>query len=662
MPTSLTPVSKSAVPPALLRLPAVGTALVSLERRLSSPGTMPIAETLVTLFFEKVIDEQVAERVALSGQKRPYLLSLTNTLYVKRLAGAIGRAAKEADARAVPRGRTTSLDARLAALYLPDATLEDFQSAARFTALLARSRADLTWRGGVQRSPVTVRERTLVGAILLSALQAVAFDVVEVDYTMQSASDVPNRVEDAVSSLLELLDPMGRAIGASAGLVPLPLARARLQWALARAEGRVWLPLRAIPTAPLADADLADHYVGRSDDDARRLGHQIRRADGAILVSGYRGVGKSTFVNRVMYHTLHDQASGEANGKIVVPVTINLAKVAGVSNVLRLTLRGLRAALLDNAGTPLRIPGDERQRPLPIRAAERDQLEWAYVRSTWKVAFTRARSDEKSWELGTSVGFDPGKLAHWELGKLFSASAQRSRTEKVNRELALLDYDENAAEEDLQDLIRRLAETRPLTPDGPPVGLKLVFIFDELDKMDQEKGVLPLIEGLKNLFLQQHAVFVLVTSKQLYYDLLKDRVREDSTLTSYFSSLVHVPLLDFAQVRRMLDDWIDSTICGGTVARSKQENHLLDQLARYLTYRSLGNPREVIRELRQMQQWGIANGSLVFDGRARGVAADRGVRGDPAVHRGRDSSDGDVGGEVEVQQRRRVGVRPSQRR
>ena len=610
MPTSLTTVSRSSVPSALLRLPAIGPALVSLERQFSAPESTPLGDTLVRVFLAELIDERAKELASLAGRSAADVRPLIHGPYLKRLIEEIDRAAHELDPRATERADGTALSARLDALHLRDATLDDFRSTERFSRLVARSRIDLSWRGGVARAPVSARERTLVGAILLRAVQAVALDVVELDYpTPSRASEVPAGVGQALSTLHERLAVGASQIGASAALIPLPLAQARIRWSIARAEDRVWLPLRAIPTAPLADSDLATHYAGRSDDDARRLGHQIRRADGAILVSGYRGVGKSTFVNRVIYHALHDQArTGESNGKIVVPVTINLAKVAGVNNVLRLTLRGLRSALLDTAGEPLIIPGDEHRRRLPIRPQEREQLEWAYVRSTWKVAFTRARSEEQSWDVGTSVGFDPGKLAGWELGKLFSAGARRSRSQKVNRELSLLDYDENAAEEDVQELIRRLAEPRALGVGGPSVGIKLVFIFDELDKMDQEKGVLPLIEGLKNLFLQQHCVFMLVTSKQLYYNLLKDRVKEDATLTSYFSSLVHIPLLHFAQVRALLDDWIDSSIGPAPLARTDRESRLLDQLARYLTYRSLGNPREIIRELREMQHWGSSNG------------------------------------------------------
>src|SRR5262249_28834457 len=144
-----------------------------------------------------------------------------------------------------------------------------------------------------------------------------------------------------------------------------------------------------------------------------------------------------------------------------------------------------------------------------------------------------------------------------ELGKFLETGIKKTKTEKINRELNPLDFDENAAEESLARLIRGLATRRPLFPDGPEVRIKLVFVFDELDKMDVDTGLKPMIEGLKNLFLQQYSVFMLVTSKKFYYDLLKDRAVEDAMMNSYFSSIVHVPLLSYEQARKMVEDWVD---------------------------------------------------------------------------------------------------------
>ena len=143
---------------------------------------------------------------------------------------------------------------------------------------------------------------------------------------------------------------------------------------------------------------------------------------------------------------------------------------------------------------------------------------------------------------------------------------------------------------------------------GKVARIKLVLIFDELDKMDFCSGVKPMLEGLKNLFLERNIVFLLVTSKQFYYKLLDARSVEDDPLSSYFSNIVHVPLLSFPQVRAMLDDWLDHRALGD-FPRLPHETEFLDDLACYLTYHTLGNPREIIRMLREKQEWESAAGT-----------------------------------------------------
>ncbi|HEY4304459.1 MAG TPA: hypothetical protein VGM82_08340 [Gemmatimonadaceae bacterium] len=352
--------TESPIPPstpsAFTGVPVVGRALASVERRLSTPDAQRLPDALADLFLTQVIDARTEDIAGLAEQKAADVRLLIYAPFLARLTEEIASRARSADQDLARNGRgnRTSIESRLAQLYLPHPTIADFASTRAFAALLARSRLDLTWRGGIKPSPFADDETQAVATILLCALQTIAFEVVEVHYTTPSRpQDVPFTVQQAVSKLLEAIDATARALNVGEPLISFALVQARSEWSLARAEGRVWLPLRAIPTAPLADANLAKHYVGRPDEGARRLGFQLRRADGAVLVSGYRGVGKSSFVNRVLYHAVLDQTTGESSGTTIVPVTINLAKASGVSNVLRLTLRGLRAALLNDEGEPM---------------------------------------------------------------------------------------------------------------------------------------------------------------------------------------------------------------------------------------------------------------------------------------------------------------------
>ena len=452
-------------------------------------------------------------------------------------------------------------------------------------------------------------EALVLSGIFLRAVQQVALEIIRAELPA-TGQEVRPTVPDIVRRILGRVEKLQRLLQTPVQLKSPAKAETELRVLVARARGVVCLPLRSIPTAPLSSKDLEQHYVGRPDEQASKLARQIRHADGTILVTGYRGVGKSSFVNRVIFHALAAQKDVPYDGWLIVPVTVNLAKVAGVQNILRLTLRSVRDALLEpESRTGRSIPGFD-STPLPLsKEKEIEPLEEAYIRATYKVTMSQASGSERRMDLGSSISIDPGKwfggkVVGVELGKFLEAGIKKTKTEKINRELSLLDFDENAAEESLGRLIRSLATPRPLRAEGPDVRIKLVFVFDELDKMDVATGLKPMIEGLKNLFLQQYSVFMLVTSKAFYYELLKDRAIEDAMMNSYFSAIVHVPLLSFAQARQMVNDWVDWNATEQLKPPPKAaESKLLDQLTRLLMYRSYGNPRDIIRELRLMQEW-----------------------------------------------------------
>ena len=194
-------------------------------------------------------------------------------------------------------------------------------------------------------------------------------------------------------------------------------AEVELRVHVARAAKRLYLPLRSIPTAPLDGEDLERHYVGRSDDEARRLARQIRHADGAILVHGLPR-RRQVLVRQPgpVPHAQAAQAEPAADGWVLVPVGVNLAKASGVEQILRLTLRAARAALLDpESATPRPIPGGRGGRLLPLHDAEITRLQEAYIRATLRVSLARSTVEEQKWEIGGKISVDPGTLIGLEL-------------------------------------------------------------------------------------------------------------------------------------------------------------------------------------------------------------------------------------------------------
>ncbi len=405
---------------------------------------------------------------------------------------------------------------------------------------------------------------------------------------------MPESLKEELLAILSEIDQIAKQFELSESLTPYAQLTQQLYRKFALADQYVWLPLVPLVTSPLSARDLV--LYARDPQPASRLANSIVRGDGVTLITGYRGVGKSTFVNAVLGdHVLQAEKlqSDPAPWKII-PIVVSVAKASGVENVLRLTIRQLYQVLFSKEYASF------------LRDDEKETLKWAYKRASFKVDFLQFDSFAASKKIQAAFGLEPAKALSnipgigllGEMLPSFKGEVNKEKQERTDHTISLLDYNEDRAEEDIVNLIHKLAEVRS-TPEGSR-RIKLAFVFDELDKMDELTGQLPIIKQLKNLFLTRNAVFFLVTSKDFYYLWLKDRKNEDSLLSSYFSSIIMVPIFTSEEteklVRNLLDLPSDSKL-------EQPEDTVVKQLAGYLTYRSTGLPREIIRELRLMQEW-----------------------------------------------------------
>src|SRR5262249_34426035 len=132
-------------------------------------------------------------------------------------------------------------------------------------------------------------------------------------------------------------------------VLELSVALRTLSREIARVEGYVWLPFMPPIVAPLSTKDDLSFYV-REEIDAKRLSYQILYGEGVFLITGYRGVGKTTMINHAlaMCSSLEQQ---DSQPWYIVPVVINLAKASGITSVLRLCIRKLYNNFLRDEAT-----------------------------------------------------------------------------------------------------------------------------------------------------------------------------------------------------------------------------------------------------------------------------------------------------------------------
>ena len=238
--------------------------------------------------------------------------------------------------------------------------------------LLKNIRPRATSMRDVLRPAPLLATPELSARLLLDAVQHAAVEMVFRDH---QGTAVPAATLTSLGALLTRAEQLAAALGTR--ITPRAWWEAKLQMEYARNLGQVHLPLRPITSGPLqfnrkefnrkafeetqfdgsqSNAESTTD-AGRGAEEAQRLAHQIRHADGVVLITGYRGVGKSTFVNHALFIATQRQDTKD-DGWLVVPVVMSIAKSTGVSSVLRLSLRTIRNALLgDAAGGQQPVPG-----------------------------------------------------------------------------------------------------------------------------------------------------------------------------------------------------------------------------------------------------------------------------------------------------------------
>jgi len=370
-------------------------------------------------------------------------------------------------------------------------------------------------------------------------------------------------------------------------------------------ENHIWLPMHPPLTAPLEGASIENVYA-RDENAARRLARQIVKSDGIILISGYRGVGKSTFLNAALSKHVPEAEENQLESvkTKVVRAQINVAKASNIENVLRLCIRELHRVKRDHP-------------EIPFTDEERLLIDMANLRTTFRVNVSQGEMLSHAKEIKTVFGFDPSVVFSKLLSPItlpffssvFNHTNTKSWQNKFDKSISLLDYDEDRAEEDLIRLVGQASKPREDKATGETVRLKLVFVFDELDKIPAPKQN-QIVSRLKNLFLTPNCVFVLVTSKDFYYLLEEEKKKEDSLLGSYFSAVVTVPLFSATETENLIRHLVAIPIPSeeqikkdSSLSRYQKIHDYLKILAKYLTYHSFGLPREIVRTLRENQQW-----------------------------------------------------------
>lgn len=308
------------------------------------------------------------------------------------------------------------------------------------------------------------------------------------------------------------------------------------------------------------------------------LKNRIRFSNGgAFLITGLRGVGKSTLVKRAIYELQLEET-------IYLPVYINLSKEFEYKELLFEIIRRLYETMND-----FNLLNR-------INSTISKQIILAYSRTS--IAISKSNSINNELELSD------------ENHHLLKSILLRNKlTLQAAEEVTFLAYSPNDIEHDLL----RISE---LIHGYETLDIKVIFIFDELDKLTPTKKGTRYFESilgnLKNILCSIDAISIFVGGLDLYQKWNDDTVKINSLYDSIFSWHQYVPciwdstesLFDLLLEKEFIYEKIPNKL--QFICKENYSNIIklpFESFLTYIKFKSKGIPRRIYAEFNNFIIW-----------------------------------------------------------
>jgi tRNA A-37 threonylcarbamoyl transferase component Bud32 len=322
----------------------------------------------------------------------------------------------------------------------------------------------------------------------------------------------------------------------------------------------------------------------------RSIKDRIRRSQsGACLVTGFRGVGKTTLVRRAIKELSRELPRDTA----MVSVWVTMARPMTTNELLFAIVRRVFEELGDQ-GLFARLPAD---------------VQDALMRSYTRTSFTVKETTRNDTERGVSVSVGGAQPV---VGTMPTLSAGDRRTRSRATEASFLTYSESDVEYDVLRIIQLLRDGSRARPrarrwwrrrTATTLRIRLVIVLDEIDKLTTAPDGISIIEKvvteLKNVLTTRGAHFVFVAGADLSDQVVYDSHRGNGVFESVFAWRLYVPCIWSAPDRLL--------------AALLPEHHRPTELAEYLRFKARGLPRRLLQEFNELVRWDSGRPMLAVD-------------------------------------------------
>ena len=321
---------------------------------------------------------------------------------------------------------------------------------------------------------------------------------------------------------------------------------------------------------------------------------------GTFLLTGFRGAGKTTVVQRALEELLQSAAKNE----LIIPIKINFARPIEHKQLLFEIIRRLFEALID-------------RRVLDKIDPEIAQaMTLSYARTSLSIKRSQSQSLEEMTT--TAWGGDGGKASGLSLVSLLGSllpklTLSRKKISSLASEASFLAYTDTDVEHDFLRIVsllkkgyqRKLGFWQKLQQffgagghRGETIVPKLVVVIDELDKLAQlENGLSALdyvLNGMKNILTTSGVCFIFIGGPDLHDQWLRDIRKGNSIYESTFAWQTYIPCTWNAA-----EKFIEHVKDESTTVNAERIPLFVD----YLNYKGRGIPRRLVQEFNSFVQW-----------------------------------------------------------
>jgi hypothetical protein len=147
------------------------------------------------------------------------------------------------------------------------------------------------------------------------------------------------------------------------------------------------------------------------------------------------------------------------------------------------------------------------------------------------------------------IGITPQSIVmSWQVKKTMTNQREAEKNASI---YYLYDYDISTLQSELEETIRVLTQNN----------WKVIFVIDELDKIEDETNVIEVIKSLKSLLNQASALFVLICGEE-FFKLVQEESENRGKGYTLFSQRIFLRRPQFAEITKFMDKIVDPSSRG----------------------------------------------------------------------------------------------------